>query len=260
MQKIVACYKWIVDDQDLRVNGSTREIDFSKATYMISPYECAAIEVAVQLAESNDTCCAALTFGDGKSANSAKDVLSRGPEEAFFVLDDSFANAADALVTANVLSSAIKRIGDVDLVICGEGSGDKYEQQVAPRIAMELGWPVVTYVSKIDMQGDKAIVHRETPEGVEVLELMLPAVVSMTGDSAVPRIPTLKQVIGAGKKSKTTWTVANLSLEDELLNPGLETTAIVGNVTDRKQSIIAGETSQAVNEAVRLLIQEGVLS
>ncbi len=100
--------------------------------------------------------------------------------------------------TALALASAAEKIG-FDLLLFGEGSGDIYAQQVGLLTGELLKLPVINAVSHIQRDGDKIIVERTLEEDVEIIELTLPAVLCVTSDINVPRIPSMKAILGAGK-------------------------------------------------------------
>ena len=257
MRKIVVCYKWVIDENDIVVDHSGK-INLREPSYKVSLYDRNAIEAAVQLAGQYSAECVALTAGDEKSEKSKKDVLCAGPEEGFAIIDESL-NAADSLVTASLLAAGINRIGEADIVFCGEGSGDVYAQQVGPRIAAMLGWPLVSYATSVEANGDTLTIKRETAEGVEVLEARYPLVVTVAGDSNIPRIPGIKDIMGAGKKPFTIWSPADLGEGLEEMMSGLRTTEVIGNMPDRKNIVIKGSSQEAAYEVVKALISEGVL-
>lgn len=82
MTKIIACYKWVADEADLRINPDM-SVDLSKAKGKISDYDKNAIEAAVQATKGTGDTAVTLTFGSGKAKQSLKDALSRGPAEGF---------------------------------------------------------------------------------------------------------------------------------------------------------------------------------
>lgn len=103
--------------------------------------------------------------------------------------------------TALALASAAEKIG-FDLLLFGEGSGDIYAQQVGLLTGELLKLPVINAVSHIQRDGDKIIVERTLEEDVEIIELTLPAVLCVTSDINVPRIPSMKAILGSREKSR----------------------------------------------------------
>lgn len=258
MPKILVCYKWVLDEQDIKVNSGDLALDTSRAKYKISDYDKNAIEEATLLVEKLGGSVEALTYGAANVKTSLKDLLSRGPDKAFFIGDVS-AEKTDAFVTANVLAAATKKAGTYDLIICGEGSSDSYNQQVAPRLAELLGIPAITYVQQLSVEGTKVIATRKLGNCTEVVTVEGPAVISVLPEINKPRIPSLKQVLAASKKPSEEVKLTDLGLSAAELTPKVISLSIKGFVMNRK-NVIFKEADQADNIAklVASLAKEGL--
>ncbi|CAK7054715.1 MAG: Protein FixA [Paraeggerthella hongkongensis] len=199
--KIVAAFKVVPDDQDIQVSADG-SLDYSKAKGIVSTYDLNALEAAAQLAAANDgSSVVAMTAGPASIDDSKlkKNVLARGVDELFMAADDACANM-DARATAEALAALVGKVGAFDLILCGDGSADNYAQQVDVQLAAKLGLPVVNGATKIEAQGSSLIVERTLEDVVETVEVPLPAVVSVSPDIALPRIPGMKDILAAGKK------------------------------------------------------------
>ncbi|MDR4054548.1 MAG: hypothetical protein Q3W91_06480 [Senegalimassilia sp.] len=194
--RIAVAFKAVPDAQDVQVAGD-RTLDFSKAKLTISEYDKNALELGAQLADE----AVAITVGGKDIDNSKlkKDVMARGMGHLYMAADDALADL-DAAATAAALVDVLAKAGDVDAVICGDGSADNYLQQVDVQLAEKLGWPVVTAACKVEVNGSTAVVTRALEDCTEVVEVELPAVISVTPDVAEPRIPGMKDILAAGKK------------------------------------------------------------
>ena len=172
--KRAAAFKVVPDDQDIKVAGD-RALDYSKAKNTISVYDLNALEVAAQLAaEVEGSAAVAITAGPASidEAKLKKSALARGVDELFMTADDACAGM-DAKATAAELAKLVAQIGDVDLVVCGDGSADNYAQQVDVQLACKLGWPVVNAATKVTCKGDVLEVERTLEDAVEVVEELL---------------------------------------------------------------------------------------
>lgn len=259
MPNVIVCYKWVLDEQDLKVNPSTLALDTSRAKYKISDYDRNAIEAAAQLVEKQGGSVTALTFGAPNAKQSLKDALSRGPEKAYWV-GDKLAEQADAFVTANVLAAAVRKIGAYDLIICGEGAADTYAQQVGPRLAVLLGVPAITFVNEISVADGKVSAVRKLANCTETVTTPLPAVVTVLPEINKARIPSLKQVLGAAKKPMTELKLAELGLAEQDLTPKVVRKALKGFVMSRKNVIYKdGSPQEKVDKLVAALAKEGVV-
>lgn len=245
--KIVTCFKIIYDEQEIEI-GSQNTLDMSKASLMISPYDCNAIEAAVKLAESvGDSKVIALTAGGSKVENSKlkKAALSRGPAEMVAVKDELL-DSSNSYVVALALKNALEKIGDVDLVVCGEGSGDMYSQQTGNLIGALMGIPAINAVSNISCEGNCLVVDRSLEDCVETLKVELPAVITVSSDICTARIPSMKDILGAGKKPVSIEEVSSVNAAEETK---LNTVSLLApEQTERKQVIVKGDSDEAVQE------------
>ena len=247
--KIITCYKCVPDEQDIAVNNADGSLDFSKADAKISQYDLNAIEAACQLkqqaAEAQVT---ALSVG-GKALTNAKgrkDVLSRGPDELIVVIDDQFEQALPQQ-TASALAAAAQKAG-FDLILCGDGSSDLYAQQVGLLVGEILNIPAVNGVSKIiSLTADTLTVERELEDETETLSIPLPAVVAVSTDINSPQIPSMKAILGAGKKPVNQWQASDIDWSQSA--PLAELVGIrVPPHTERKHIIIDNDSPEAIAE------------
>ena len=241
--KIVACYKLVPEEQDLTVN-TDQTLDFSHASWKVGDYDLTAIEMAMRIGEYVDGSeVVLLTYGDDIVCDQKlkKGVYARGPQMGYAVKDDQ-AGQTDPFHTAGVLAAAIRKIGDVDLVVCGEGSGDVYSQQVGPILGAMLSLPVVNAVKEAMVEVEKLTVKRDLEESVEVAELPLPAVISSTSEACKPRIAGMKDILAAGKKEQVVWTMGDL--DDE---PASSAKTVISTLAplkkERKREVFEGVDS-----------------
>ncbi len=206
--KIVACYKLVPEDRDININPDLT-LDLSKAAWKVGDYDLTAIEMAMRIGESQENAdVVLLTYGGDVVVDQKlkKGVYARGPQMGYAIRDNE-ASCADSFDAAHVLAAAIEKIGNVDLVVCGEGSGDIYSQQMGPILAALLNRPVVNAVKDAFVEGDQLTVKRDLEDSVEVATLPLPAVISTTSEACKPRIPGMKDILAAGKKEQVVWEV-----------------------------------------------------
>jgi len=254
MSNIVACYKWVADEADLKISADL-SVDASKAKGKISDYDRNAIEAAMQIANKTGDTAVTLTFGNAKAKQSLKDALSRGPKEGYWIHADE-ADQADGAVTARSLAAGINKIGNVSLVICAEGASDTYARQTAPRVAALLDWPLVSSVSEINIEGQTITATRKLDDSLETVQVDLPAVIAVLPEANQPTIPGLKAVMEAGKKPMHEINGADLGIDFTPLNQVRE---IKGFVMNRKNIILEGSAADQVKELAAALRKEGVL-
>lgn len=252
MKIIVGC-KLVPEEQDISVQADGT-LDTSKAAPKISPFDLNAVEAAVGLKSAADDCQITVISVGGKeleNTKARKDILSRGADELAAVIGDEFKNILPHR-TAQVLAAAAQKVG-FDLILCGDGSGDLYAQQVGVRLGALLNVATVNGVSKIiSAEAGKLVVERALEDEVETLEVPLPAVVSVSTDINVPSIPGMKAILAAGKKPVTVFTSDDLGLtEDAAL---VELTEVKApEQKERQQIIIEGDGDDQIAEFVNYL-------
>lgn len=256
---IVVCYKLTPDPEDIKYHPD-RSLDLSNATWRIGAYDLVAAEAAAQLAEATGGTLSALSIGPAELENSKarKEILARGSDDLYQVIDEQLRDI-DTHLTAQVLAAAIRKRGAFDLVVCGEGSSDLYAQQVGVQLGQLLEVPTLNAICKITPEDGKVIVERALEDVIEVLEVPLPAVLSVTTDIHLPRILGMKEILGASKKPVTQWSLADVGL-GEALQPALQSLAPVApEQANRKRVVREGESEAILSELLNDLHKEGVL-
>ena len=243
--KIITCFKLVPEEQDIVVTQE-RSLNFDRAEAKISQFDLNAMEAAAQLTAEGDEI-VALTVGGSLLQNSKvrKDVLSRGPDSLFLVQDAQLEHSLPR-DTAQALACAAKSIG-FDLMIFGEGSGDLYAQQVGLLVGELLQLPIINAVSSIQRNGGHVLVERALEDEIEVIDLPLPAVLCVTSDINTPRIPSMKAILGAGKKPVTQWQASDIG--GTPTPPLAELVEIVvPPQAERKRIILENDTPEAIAE------------
>ena len=247
--RIVVCFKNVPDEQEFTVRAN-RSLDMDKASWSIGQYDLNAVQAAMDLSAVSGAEVIALTAAGSIVDNSKqkKAILSRGPQKMVGVKSEDFAEAS-SYVTATALAEAIQRIGEVDLVLFGEGSGDMYAQITGLMTGSILGWPCLNAVSSIEVEDNALLVQRSLEKEDEKYRLTLPVVLSVTADINRPKIPSMKDILGAGKKPTEIW-------EDFIpAKVPVETVSIqVPEQTERKKVIFQSVTEEAM-ETIAAVIQ-----
>ncbi|MBN1289514.1 MAG: electron transfer flavoprotein subunit beta/FixA family protein [Actinobacteria bacterium] len=231
--KIVVCAKQVPDPEgppsSFELNSEEKRITPRGIPPVISPFDENALEAAVQLVEKHGGTVSILGVGTNLSASVYLKAIAVGAEDSYMVDDPELDPAIlDSVTTAKILSDAIKKMGEFDLILTGRQAADTNAGQVPAGIAHILGLPVVTLAQSITVEGDKIKVNRELPDGYEVVEVPLPAVVSVTPDIGEIRYPKISAIKAAKKKPQTKWSAADVAGEgvprnllnlDELFTP-----------------------------------------
>lgn len=260
MKRVAVCYKWVLSDADIRINEKTRELDMEKCKYQVNEYDRTGLEVGVRIKAATGAELVSFTCGTA-TEGSTKDALSRGPDAAYF-LDDPVMAAADSTTTSKVLAAMMRSVGDIGVIVCSEGSSDQYAQQVGPRLAALLGYPSVSYVSKLTVDGDTFKLERKMEEGAESVEVKAPVVISIVPDICEAPIPSVKQILGAKKKSSTALNLGGIGLAADAVKPFMAVNSVKAPVTSRKAIHMNPEgvsLDEAATKLVKQLLADSIL-
>jgi electron transfer flavoprotein beta subunit len=184
-----------------------------------------------------------------------------GTDQLVLLEDEAFADG-DSYSTASALAAAIKKIGDYELILCGREAADTNAGQVGPAIAEMLGRPGITLVKKIAVSQGKAKVERVTDDGYEVIEVALPALLTVSHEIGEPRYPTIKRSLMAKKIEPTVWTPADIGLAAAHVGAAGRRSEIVRlfqPVRDVKCEIIDGESAEEAGANLALRLREAKL-
>lgn len=196
--KIVVLAKQVPDTRNVGKDAMTEEGTVNRAALpaIFNPEDLNALEQALRIKEQHPgTTVGLLTMGPPRAGEIIREGLYRGADTGWLLTDRLFAGA-DTLATSYALATAIKKIGDVDLVIGGRQAIDGDTAQVGPQVAQKLGLNQVTYAEEIlKIEDGKATIRRMIDGGVEVVEAPLPLVVTVNGSAAECRPANAKLVM-----------------------------------------------------------------
>lgn len=172
-----------------------------------------AIEEALRLKEKLGGKVTAVTMGPPQAEAVLREAISMGVDSGILITDAVLAGS-DTWATSYVLAAALKKIGDVSMVLCGKQSSDGVTEQVAPGIAVNAGLPQITYVRKIEeIDETRVVAERMLESGYEVIESPMPCLISVVKEINEPRLPSLKGKMTAKKAVLTIWSAADLGID-----------------------------------------------
>jgi electron transfer flavoprotein beta subunit len=260
--KIVACIKYSLDASEVKVDPVSKELKMAGVPYKVGVIDKHVLETAVSLKEAHGGTVHAITVGPTKAKESFREALAMGLEDVTLIENPVEGQVAPA-VTAAILAEAIKKLGDVEVVVCGEVSDDGFTYQVPPRLAEALNVPQISFVRTVALENGKLVADRDLEDSVQTVAAPLPALISVMEETNTPRRPTLLEAMKAKKKPVHIWNVEadlGLSTDDLLAKAGLEKVKAEGIVVHRKQQVLQGDDLAALsNELVDLLLADHVI-
>jgi len=246
--KILVTIKRVPDtDQRIRVADGGRTIQDSGLPYVINPFDAIAVEEAIRIRETVDPDAEILTVGIGcqEYEDELRTSLAMGADRAVWVQTDEL---LDPWNVSGILQTIVDR-EKPQLVLMGKQAVDDDANQVGQFLAGRLGWPQATFASRIEfIPGERLRVSRETDQGIEVVNVTLPAVVTCDLRLNEPRYASLPNILKAKKKSIDRVTLDAL---DFVVQPRMETVSLVATKSARQCCMV-----ESVEELVGKLRSE----
>ena len=209
--KIIVLAKQVPDTRNVGKDAMKEDGTINRAALpaIFNPEDLNALEQALRLKDAYPgTTVTLLTMGPGRAGEIIREGLYRGADGGYLLTDRAFAGA-DTLATSYALATAIKKIGDYDIIIGGRQAIDGDTAQVGPQVAEKLGLTQVTYAEEIlnvDEKNRSITVKRHIDGGVETVEGPLPIVITVNGSAAPCRprnaklVMKYKRALGAQEK------------------------------------------------------------
>ena len=194
MANVLVCVKRVPDTAgEVLLSADGLSVDARHVGYTVSPHEECAVELATQVAEATGGKATVLSVGSEDAVEQLRNALAVGCADGVLVEAD-----ADLLGPADVATAIAGVVREreagglsYDLVLLGNDAADTGDFQVPVRLAYALGRPVLTGISTCEVQGDRLLARGDGPDGTEVFELPLPAVVAVMEGGVSPRYPSI---------------------------------------------------------------------
>ena len=243
--KILVCVKQVPDTTEIKIDPVKNTLIRDGVPSILNPFDAYALEAAARIKDKNpDTTIVALSMGPEQAKNALKECLAIAADKAYLVSGREF-GGSDTLATSYILSETVKEIEKregykFDAIFCGKQAIDGDTAQVGPELAEHLDYPQVTYGLEAELDGDTVKVRKEVEEGIEVVAVGMPCVVTFTKPSWDPRFPTIKRKMAANRAEIPTLTPADLA-GIELARCGLN-----GSPTKVKKTFVPQKKSGGV--------------
>ncbi|MCF2706862.1 electron transfer flavoprotein beta subunit/FixA family protein [Arcanobacterium haemolyticum] len=251
---VVVAYKYAANPQDASV-GNDGVVDWSRAKAAVSEYDPVAIQVGREVADALGTELVGISVGAASIASSMakKNAMSKGLDRGLVLADDQTAtwNATDV---ASALAGLVRRVDDAQILLAGDSSIDEGARMMPTLVAGFLGWPCFEEVTSVEREGDGWKITQTISGGKRVITVNGPVVVSTTSDAVEVKVPSMKEILAAGKKPVDTVDAA----EFPAVTSGLTVTGRAKpEPKARLGKVFTGEGAAA--ELVAALRTDGVL-
>lgn len=262
--EIVVCMKVVPKSEEIRVDTETLLLERTGVRSEINPPDMNALEMALALKDDQPARISILSMGPPFFEPVLRVGLAMGAERFFLMSDHEFAGA-DTLATTYTLAKGIKKIGKIDLILCGEESADGATGQVPPGLAEWLDLPQVTLATELSVDQKKRIarVRREIKGGYEIQEVKLPTVISVKTASNEPRFIDFHRKPWAFEEAEVAiWRHDDVDVEDGYIGLTGSPTVVSGlreaEVRERRKEFLRGSPEEVAEELTKRL--RGILT
>ena len=240
--KVLVAVKRVIDyNVKIRVKSDNSGVETTNVKMSMNPFDEIAVEEAIRLKEAggvDET--VAVSIGPARCEETIRTALAMGVDRGIHIEADA---GIEPLAVAKMLKEVVGKEAP-DLVLMGKQAIDDDCNQTGQMLAALLGWAQGCFISKLDIDGDRAKVTREVDGGLETDVLKMPAVVTVDLRLNVPRYATLPNIMKAKKKTiETMW--------PEDLGVDIASRLTIRSVTEpprRDAGIIVGGVSELVDK------------
>ncbi|AOY59220.1 electron transfer flavoprotein subunit beta/FixA family protein [Desulfococcus multivorans] len=255
--KILTTVKKVVD-VELTIHVKDGAIVEDGLQYVINAWDENAVETAVRLKEKNGAETTLVSVGGGDNTDMIRKCYAMGIENGIHI-DDPALEKADAAIYARVLQKVYEK-GNYDLVITGKQAQDTDAGQTGIILAEYLGLPCVSNVIGVEVVDDQHLkVSRAGDAGTEIVELTLPAVITVDVSINEPRLPQMRGIMMAKKKPINKMDLAALGTSPDEIGaaaPKSEVIEFMASKTRKAGQKFEGDAAEITAKVVQLLADE----
>ncbi len=261
--KMFVCIKYVPDtsEAEVKVNPDGVTVDSSRFSFDINDADNYAVEESVLIKEAGEGDITVVSIGPKQSDVMIRMALAKGCDQAIRIEDDRFA-AHDPLMVARVLSGAIKG-QDFDLVLTGCMASDDGHMSTGVALAEELGVNHASMVKKVELLDGKVKAHRELEGGLlEVVELELPAVLTIQTGINEPRYAPIRGIRAAQKKELKVVNLDDLGVDPATVSPDASMVVLEELFIPEVESsaeFIEGEVDEKAEKLASILVKGGLV-
>ncbi len=243
--KFLAVIRQVPDGESrLKIEGG--RVDLSGATLILDQMDEWAVEEVIRLQEKHGGESVVVALGPERFEEAVRTALAMGIDRAVHLVAEGY---LDPITQAEALAEAIRAEAPT-LVFTGGQQADWDSQALGPGLAEALGWPVVSWTTQIELEGEtQAKALHDLDEGAERVRVALPAVFTSQQGLNEPRYPTLPGIMKAKRKELKKLPLSAAS-KVEVLEQTIQERARLNKLIDGKDPV------SAAHELVRLLHEE----
>lgn len=211
--RLIVCMKQVPAAATASMDPLTKTIVRTGRNAVTNPFDLHALQAGLNIRRQTGGTITGLTMGIPAAQKVLRDAISRGADEGVLLSDRVFAGA-DTLATSYALSLAVKKLGGADLIICGKMAVDGDTAQIGPELAQQLGIPHISDVCEILEADESHLVVRRVWDDVEqVLNLPLPALITVVKGQETPELATIPGMLKAKDAEIPIWSAEHVGAD-----------------------------------------------
>jgi electron transfer flavoprotein beta subunit len=262
--QIIVTAKQVIDPEipksAFKIDATSKRVVMpSSFPPVVNGFDEHAVEAALRIKDTQEAKVTVLAAGKTFSIEIMRKLLAMGADELVLVQDPAIDDTVDSRVTAQLLSAAIKKIGEFDLILCGRQASDWDNAQVPLMLTEELGVPCITIARRIEVSDRIVKVERVIPEGYEIIKAPLPALITVSNELGLPRYPTMRAIMAANRKRPAIWKLSDVGLDPAALQPHLQLVDLFVPVQDQVCEFIEGSDEQEIANTLFQKLRDGRL-
>lgn len=196
--RIIVCIKQVPNTNEVKINKETGTLIRDGVESIMNPDDMNALEEALRIKEKmmGDAEVIVVSMGPPQAKDALKEAIAMGADKSYLVTDRAF-GGSDTWATATIISAAIEKIGNYDMVFCGRQAIDGDTAQVGPEIAEFLNIPQITYAKEVNVINDEVRVLRYTEFGDITYRAKMPVLITAIKELNKPRYPKITKIYEA---------------------------------------------------------------
>jgi electron transfer flavoprotein beta subunit len=256
---IAVLVKQVPDTTDIKIDPKTGTLVREGVQAVMNPDDRLALETALLLKDEFPSQVTALSMGPPQAVDVLSEAYAMGADAGVLLSDRNFAGA-DTWATSFTLGRALERLAGkapLDLVVCGHQASDGDTAQIGPQVAEHLGWPQLTYVQELRLEGNTLRAWRRVSGGVEEVTCPLPAVITVLAVPGPCRWPQVDRLILAcsPKAPIEVWNAVDIAAPAASTGLRGSLTKVLKTFSPKAQRVTSWLEGSAAEQAAALAAQ-----
>lgn len=260
--KVVVCVKQVPDTNEVKLDPVKGTLIRDGVPSIMNPDDKAGLEAALRLKDQHGAHITVLSMGPPQADAILREAYAMGADECILVTDRAF-GGSDTWATSSILASALRKIGDYDLIITGRQAIDGDTAQVGPQIAEHLNVTDISYCEGLSIEGDYVIVQRQYEDRYHMVKAKMPCLLTALSEMNKPRYMTPGGIYDAYReKTVTEFHRDDLDVADENIGLKGSPTRVAKSFTKQlkgKGTVVQLDTEESVDFLIEKLQEKFVL-